>query len=145
MFSPEIDKIRTILFVSQEISPPRLHTSCSSKIISASASVANMLHRAHIPCGTCRKSTLLRHSFALTGPWQIFVFMNLHAENERCFCLGMWTAGICTELFDNVLKQVDAAVCLHKSMFIRRLPHRAQSFPLHVTTPTLSVNLSRFP
>ena len=31
--------------VAAKISPPRLHTSCSSQVISASASIANMFHR----------------------------------------------------------------------------------------------------
>ena len=35
--------------VAAVISPPRQHTSCSPKVISASAAIANLLHRAHMP------------------------------------------------------------------------------------------------
>ena len=35
--------------VAGVISPPRQHTSCSPKVISASAAIANLLHRARMP------------------------------------------------------------------------------------------------
>ena len=65
--------------ISALISLPRLHTSCSSQVVSASASIAILLHRARMPrilehpcdswfCGTCQKSTPFRRSFERPGP-----------------------------------------------------------------------------
>ena len=82
-------------------------------------------------CGTCRKSRLLRHSFARPGPWQIFVALDDQAGSERCF----WTAEIHHVLLASVLELLYIAVCQDKNMFIKRLPHHAQSVILHVPTP----------
>ena len=47
----------------------------------------------------------------------------------------MWTAEFRTVLLANVRSRT-------KNKFIRRLPHHAQSFALHVTTPALSFALA---
>ena len=72
--------------VAGMFSTPRQHASCSSKVVSVSAAIANLLHRARMPwtvkflvirgCGACRKSRLVRHSFARPGPWRIFAFLD---------------------------------------------------------------------
>ena len=67
------------------------------------------------------------------------------AENERCFWLETCTAEICNVLLASVLGQVDAAVFQVRNVFIQRLPHHAQRFVLHMTTPALSVCLSHSP
>ena len=136
-------------------SPPRQHTSCSHKVISASAAIANLRHRARMswilehpseswlwgraentdPCGAAS------HGLGADG----LVFLDHCAGSELCFWLGTWTTEICTVLLASVLQRVDAAVCPGKNMFIQRLPHHAQRFILHVTTPALSFSLSRLP
>ena len=140
--------------VAGMLSPPRLHTSCSSNVISAIPAIANLLHRARLGfwntrlirgCGTCRKSRLLRHSLARHGHWRIFVSLDLHTDSERCFWLKMWIAGICTVLLANVQGLEDAVVFQHKNMFIPKLLRHDQRFHLHVTTPALPVYLSRLP
>ena len=127
--------------VAGMISLPRQHTSCSSKVISASAAIANLFHRARMPW-------ILEHPSDLTLAAQprmawapaFFAYLDHYAEGERCFRLETWTADICTMLLANVLEQVDVAEFQDKNMFIQRLPHHAQSFALHVTTrpPRLS-------
>ena len=89
------------------ISPPRQHSSCSPKIISVSAAIANLPHRARMPwilgqsgdswLWTYRKSRLLRH--------RLTVFLVQCAENEHCFWLVVWTAVIGTVLLAGVLKK----------------------------------------
>ena len=101
--------------------------------------------RVYRGCGTCPKSKLLRRRFARPLLWRIIAPLDLHAESEHCFWLETWTTEICAVLLANVLGQVDAAVCWDKTMFIQRLPHHAQSAILHVTTPALTVCLSRLP
>ena len=44
-----------------------------------------------------------------------------------------------------VLEQFDVAVSQDKNLFIQRVPHHAESFALHVTTPALPFCLSRLP
>ena len=50
-----------------------------------------------------------------------------------------------TELLASVLGQADVAVFQDNNMFIQRFRHHAQSFAHHVTTPALTVYLSRMP
>ena len=71
-------------FVAGLIPPPQ-HTSCSPKVISASATITNLLQRARMPwimehpCDAClwdvpnEKSILLWHSLARLGRWRIFL------------------------------------------------------------------------
>ena len=49
---------------------------------------------------------------------------------------------MCTVLRASVV-QADVVVSLMKNMLTQKLPHHAQSFALHVTTPALTVRLSR--
>ena len=91
-------------------------------------------------CGTCQTSRLLAQPHTA---WALVVFLDHHAESERCFCLETSTAEMFTVLLVSVLGQVDVAVFQDKNMFTQRLQHYAQYFSLHVTTPALSVHLSR--
>ena len=87
--------------VAGMISPPRQHTSCSFKVLSASVAIANVLYLARVawilehPCDSwlwdLPKSGLLRH-LARPGPWRTFVSLVHTTENERFLWLGMWTA-----------------------------------------------------
>ena len=70
MFGPRYDVTKLLVltrirqdisagkFVAGMISPPRQHTLCSSKVVSASAAIANLFHRARMcwilkhPCGS---------------------------------------------------------------------------------------------
>ena len=65
-------------------------------------------------CGTCRKSTPLRHRLARPGPWRILVFLDHDAGSERSFWLGTGTTEIYTVLLAGVSEQVDVAVCQDK-------------------------------
>ena len=100
--------------VSGMISLPRQRTSSSSKVISATASIATLLHRARMPwilehpcdswlwgraenpnsCGTASHDL---------GPCGFLFFLAQSTESERCFWLEAWTAEICTALLANVL------------------------------------------
>ena len=113
--------------VARMISPPRQHTSCSSKVISASASIDNLLHRARMPwilehpcdswlCDVPEIQTLApqpRTAWALAF---FYVFLDHRAGSERCFWLGTWKAGICTVLLASVLGQVDVVELQDKNM-----------------------------
>ena len=104
------------------ISLARLHTS-SSQVISASASIANMLHRARMlwilehPCDSWlwdvpkidALAAQLRTAWDLRGC--VYVWIS-HAENGLYFWLGTWTAEMCTVLIESALGQADIAVCL---------------------------------
>ena len=80
-----------------------------------------------------------------SAPDSFFCFLNLHAESERCFWSGLWTAETCTVLLENVLGQVDVAAFQAKDMSIQNAHHHAHMLVLRVTTPTLSGCLSRLP
>ena len=98
------------------ISPPRQHTSCSLKVISASA-IANLLNSARMllmntcvnrGCGTCRKSRCgTSHGLGTSG----CVFGSPSGSEHR-FWSGTWTIDICTVLLVGVLEQVIVAVCV---------------------------------
>ena len=50
LFSPEFDRdVFAGKCVAGMISPPRQYTSCTTKVISASAAIANLFHRARTP------------------------------------------------------------------------------------------------
>ena len=136
--------------VAGMISPPRQHTSCSSKVFSASFAIANLCHRARTlwvlenPCDSWlwdvpTIKALAGRSLARPGPWRFFLrfWITLHEANV----VSGWKrvqerlAPYCSQ---NVLGQVDVAVFQDKNMFIQMLPHHAQSFALHVTSPALS-------
>ena len=132
--------------VAVTMSPPRQQTSCSSKVISSSAAIANLLHRA-CTClgfwntrairgsGTCRKSRLLRHSLARPGPWRMFACFGSPCRKRTLFLVGNVDG---TDAHRVARKFVETGR-------LQRLPHHAQSFILHVTTPTVPVCLSRLP
>ena len=141
--------------VAGMISPPRQHTSCSSKVISASTSIAHLLHRVRIPW-------ILEHpcdSWLWDEPkirtlaaqprmaWALWIWVSLahHAECALCSWLGTWTIEIHTVWLASVLEQVDVAEFQDKRMFILTLQHDAQISALHITTPALPVCLSRLP
>ena len=104
----------------QRVSLWRQHTSCSSQVISASGSIAHLLHYARMPgilehpCESWlwnvpKIQTLAaqpRTAWALAD----FCVLNLHAGSERWFWLGMWTTEICAVLLANVLGHVDVTV-----------------------------------
>ena len=89
--------------VAAIISPPRQHTSCSSEVLSANASIADFLHRAHMPwilehpcdpwlwaktpnsCGTTS------HGWALSDS---FHFWYTVQKAVQCFGLDTWTADL---------------------------------------------------
>ena len=81
--------------VAGMISPPRQLSSCSSKVVSATAAIANLLHRARTPwilehpCDSwlwdVQKSKLLRRNLARPGPWRIIVFSVRRPESEHFF------------------------------------------------------------
>ena len=66
--------------VAGMIPPPSHHTSCSPKVIPASAS-----------CGTCRKSRLLRRSIVRPGPWRIF--LRVWITVQKADFLSIWKRG----------------------------------------------------
>ena len=119
LFSLEFDSSAG-KFVTAMISPPRQHSSCSSKVLSASAAIANSLYRARMPwilehpCDSWLWNVLKIEALAAQSrtSWTLafFVFLDLHAENERYFWLGMKTAGICTENHESVLGQANVAL-----------------------------------
>ena len=67
------------------------------------------------------------------------------SESERCFCLGTWTAEICTVLLASVLGQAGVAMFQVKKMVTRKFPQHAQSLTHQVTTPAHPSCLSRLP
>ena len=108
------------------ISPPQQHTSCPSKVISASASIANLLHRARMPWiqeHTCDswfwdlpKTEALAAQPRTAWVLADFLYFFVHnTESEHCFLLETWTAETCTVLLASVLRQVDVAVCQDKT------------------------------
>ena len=133
------------------ISPPRQHVSGSSKVISASAAIANLLHRARMPCilEYPRDSRFVGRakiqSFcgkALRGPgFGGFLHFRITVQKANvvsrwkrghrisCKCAG--TGGHCSVTRQHIVTQ--------------RRPHHAHSFVLHVTTLGLAVYLSRLP
>ena len=130
--------------VAGMISPPRQHTSCSSEVFSASASIVNLHHRARIPwivehpCDSCLwevlKNRLLRLSLARPGPWQIYENLDHRAENEELApnCSHICgTGGRCS--------------VTGQKLSIPKNHHHSQRVILRVTTPALSVDLSRSP
>ena len=86
-----------------------------TEVISASAAIASLLHRARMPWN-------LEHPFdswlwdvpkieALAAQLRTALsdrgIVDLRAESELCFQLGMWTSGICTVVHEHVLGLVD--------------------------------------
>ena len=128
------------------ISPPRQHSSCSSKIIAASAAIAVLLHRARMPwilehsCDLWLRDlpkikALVWRSLARPGPSRITVLLVHSTENEHCFWLGMWAAGICTVFHESVLGQASVAVSHVKNMVNQSFPHQFLSLAHHVSEP----------
>ena len=95
--------------VAGMISPPRRHTPCSPKVVSASAPVANFLRRVRMtwflehPCDSwlsdVPKIQTLAVQLARTA-WALADFCGLdhHAGSERCLWLGTPTTEIGTVL-----------------------------------------------
>ena len=130
----------------------RLHTSCSSKVMSATASIANLLHRARMPwlvehtCDMGRAENRESFGTALGRPglWQIFFWISMQKANfdSGWMCGQQGFAPYCTKVcWDWWALQYDWP----QTRSSKRLPRHAQSFHLHVTTLTLSVYLSRLP
>ena len=96
-------------------------------------------------CGTCRQSSLLRHSIAPLGLWRIFVLLVHSIESEHCFWLDTWTAEICcTVVLTSVLEQLGFAV-IQGNMFVQRLLLHAQCVIFsrdHTRPPRLSFALA---
>ena len=105
------------------ISPPRRHTACSPKIISGSAAIANLIHRARMlwlwDVPKIKTLEAQRRTACALADFCFFFFLDLHPESELGFCLEMWTSEIFTVLFASVLGQVDVRVCLNKNMLIQ--------------------------
>ena len=122
------------------ISPPRQHTSCSSKVVSTSVAMANLLHRFRSRvihgCSSCGTAS---HGLGLAD----YCFLVHNTESEGYFWKVMWAAEICTVLLAYVVGR--CSVSRQKNMFIQKLPHHAQRFAFHVTTPAHSSCLSRSP
>ena len=137
------------------ISPPRQHSSCSPKVISTSAAILNLFHRAHMP-------------WILEQPcdsrlWDVPKIQTLAAQRRTAWALADFCVfGLaCRQRTLFLVGNVDsrdlpriAAKCAGRggscsvsgqNMFIQRLPHHAQSFALRVNTPALPVYLSRWP
>ena len=114
--------------VEAVIPPSRIHTSCFPQVISASASIADLLHRGRTPwilehpCdsrlwGVPKFQTLAqpRTAWALAF---FFSFLGHRTENER---LETWTAETCTVLLANVLEQEVVAVFQDKTCPSKKL------------------------
>ena len=103
------------------------------QVISASASMANLFHRARMPwilehpfdswLWDVPKIQISRQSLAQLG--RTAVFLDHHAESELCSWLGTWTA-------ERIFAPCCSRMCWDrwtmwcvwkKSMFIQRLPH----------------------
>ena len=142
--------------VAAMISPPRQHTSCSSKIISASASIAYLLHRDRMlwivehPCDSWLWDVPKLQTLAvqLRTVWALadFCILGSPCTKRTLFLVGNVDSRDQHRVARNtVLGQADVAVCLEKKNFIQKLPPHVQGVVLHVTTPALSVCLSRSP
>ena len=133
--------------VAGMISRPRQHTSCSPTVASANAT-------SQICFNPARMSWILEHA---CDSWlrdvpniQIFAAQpraDLHAGNEPCFWLWMWSAENFTVLLADVLELVNVAVCQD----IQRLRRLAQVFSRDHTRLSFAVamvhtmNARRFP
>ena len=142
--------------VSAGKSLPLQHTSCSSKEISASAAIANLLLRARMPwilehpcdswlwdvpknrssCGAAS------HGVDLGGFLRVWITVQ---KANAVSGWKTWMAGTCTVWLASVLGWVDVAVFRDKNMVTQRNPHHAQSFAHHVITPTNPSFHSRLP
>ena len=130
--------------VAAMISPPRQHSSCSSKVLSASAALLQHAHTPWILEHTCdswfwevpKIQTLAAQPRTAWARGGLLFFQN--TEIRLRFWLETWTAGICTVFLASVLGQSGRRS-------VRRLLRHALSLHLHVTTPALSVYLSRMP
>ena len=136
-FGPRHDMTNLFVFtrIRQDVStgqqsfpPPRLHTSCSSLVISASASIAKLLHRARIPW-------ILEH-LCDSRSWDVPKLQTCAAQIRTAWALAdfTWTAEICTELLAHVLEREVVVVFQDKNMSILKTLHHAR-----VTTPALTV------
>ena len=137
--------------VAGMISPPRQHTSGSSKVIPASAAIANLLHRARMlwiheqPCDLWLWSvpnipdscSTARHNLGLDG-----LCILVHStESKLRSWLETWTAEIRSVFLASVLEDV---VSLDKTCSSKlRITLRVRF--LRVNTPTSSFVLSRLP
>ena len=129
--------------VTGMIPPPRQDTSYSPKVISASAAIANLLHRARMPwilehlCDSWLWDTPKIQSLSAQPRtvWALadFCVLGSQSRKRRWFLVGNVDsrrfAPYCSQV-----KQVDVAVCLDRNMFLQVLPHHAQIFAHHVTT-----------
>ena len=134
--------------VAGMISPPRLHTSCSSKVISVTASIASLLHRVRTPwiledpCDSCVWEVPKIQTLAARR------FLRLWISKQKTYFVSNWECGqqgfasYWTKLcWDWWTLQCDWT----KITFIQKDPRHAQSSHLHVITPALQVCLSRLP
>ena len=123
--------------VTGMIPPPRQDTSYSPKVISASAAIANLLHRARMPwilehlCDSWLWYTPKIQSLSAQPRtvWALadFCVLGSQSRKRRWFLVGNVDsrrfAPYCSQV-----KQVDVAVCLDRNMFLQVLPHHAQNF-----------------
>ena len=104
--------------VAAMILPPRLQTSCSSQVSSASASIANLLNPWILehPCNSWLWDVPKIEALAAQPrtAWALadYCILVVGTEIAHCLWLETWTAEICTGLLAHVLEPVDIVVCL---------------------------------
>ena len=117
------------------ISPPRHHSLCFHKVISASATIANLLHRAREhPCD----------SWFWDEPRTAWVLSDYCIFGSKCrkrtlFPMGNVDSRDCTVLLANVLERVDVAVFQDKKHLHPKASAQRSEFDLHVTTPAFPI------
>ena len=143
--------VSTVKSVAGMFSPPRQHTSCPSKVSSASAAIANLLHRArNMPP---RSSHLVDYG---TSMWDVPPRTAWTLANVCVFGITVQQANLVSVgNVDSRNSHRTARNCAEtsgrcnvsgqKNTFIQRHPRHAQSFALYSTKPALRVHLSRLP
>ena len=137
--------------VAGMISPPRQHTSGSPKVISASAAIANLLHRARMhwilehPCDSWLWDVpQIEAHTAWTLADYFHFWLKQSTENGHCFWLEMWTAEIFTVLLAGA-GLAGVAVFQVNSMVIQKfsaLRSELCSSRDHTRAPKLSLALA---
>ena len=144
--------------VAKVVSPLRQHTSCSSKVISDSVSIANLLHRARMPWITelPRRSWLWDvpknpHSCGTAQPRAAWTLADFCVCGSPCRKRTLFLVGNvdCRDLHRIARKCAGTggrcSVSGQKNMFIQKFPHHAQSFPLHATVPAYVSHFAMIP